>query len=411
MKALIVDPAVHSVGGHHYNAMDRLRRELSELGIASTCLGSTSVRQELVDSLHCTPCFTTSIYGTDYSLPDEVSRIVEETSRQLAQALRREKTWPDLLVLPCCDQVLASAVARILRRPRLSPMPHVVMWLLYGPSQLQTKGSPAVAASVADCRDVFSTLKAAVGDHRLTALCETTAMADFYRALLPFEVSVVPGPGLATMPRIDRKASADHAPTIVSVGFANRSKGYRLLPEAVRAILRQHPSARFMVHGIVEGSDAEDERSVFDSLAMLGERVAARQDVLTPDEYLAWLGQADLVLLPYDPQVYRSRGSGVFIDVRNIGIPIVATEGCAFAQPAFDGGWGVGFRDHTSESLAGAILEALDRRDHLSARALAAARDVKDELGSLLRATVEAARRERSSGLTARLRRLLPTGL
>ena len=409
MNVLIVDPAVHSIGGHHYNAVARLQRELSKFGINAPCLGSVSARRETLDGLQCTPCFTTSVYGTDYASPGDTSRIAEQTSRQLTQALCRQKPRPDLLILPCCDQILAAAVARALRRPGLSPMPHIVMWLLYGPNQSQMKGIRA-AGSPEDCRKAFSAVQTVVGGHRLTALCETTAMADLYRSLLPFEIGVIPGPGLVATPRPERQADANQEPMIACIGFANRSKGYGLLPEAVRTVLQRHRSARFMIHGIIDGSDAEDERSVFDRLSKMGERVVTNQDVLTPDAYLAWLGQADLVLLPYDPQVYRSRGSGVFADARNIGIPIVATEGCAFAQPAFDGGWGVGICSYTPSGLGEAILEALDRRPDLAARAASAAEDAKDELGPFLHTKIEAVRRERPPGLAARLRRLLPAG-
>ena len=40
MKAQIIDPAVHSLGGHHFNAVQRLQDELAGLGVAAPCLGS-----------------------------------------------------------------------------------------------------------------------------------------------------------------------------------------------------------------------------------------------------------------------------------------------------------------------------------------------------------------------------------
>ena len=125
----------------------------------------------------------------------------------------------------------------------------------------------------------------------------------------------------------------------------------------------------FLIHGIVEGSDAEDEQATFDRLSALGQRVVVRQDVLAQEEYAAWLARADLVLLPYDRKVYKSRGSGVFTEAQRLGIPVIATEGCAFAQPAFEGGWGVEITDYSSEGVARAVLAALGGLDELSARA------------------------------------------
>ena len=113
MRALIIDPALRSKGGHHYNAVLRLQREFSKLGIGFSCLGSAYADREVVRDLGCKPAFTKSVYGRDYADAGEFARNVAETGRQLSRALR----WApaaDLLILPCCDQVLAMAVARYL---------------------------------------------------------------------------------------------------------------------------------------------------------------------------------------------------------------------------------------------------------------------------------------------------------
>lgn len=75
------------------------------------------------------------------------------------------------------------------------------------------------------------------------------------------------------------------------------------------------------------------------------QRVQVCQEVLASDEYLARLAEADLLLLPYDPDVYRRRGPGAFSDAHHVGIPVVAPKECAFARPALDDGWGVAMKD------------------------------------------------------------------
>jgi GNAT superfamily N-acetyltransferase len=137
----------------------------------------------------------------------------------------------------------------------------------------------------------------------------------------------------------------------------------------------------------------------------MGARVIVRQDVLSPQDYLAWLTQADLLLLPYDPEVYRSRGSGVFSDARTIGIPVVAPRGCAFARPAFDGGWGVAMDEYSGTGLGSAILSALARLDDLGASANLAASQAHDELGRVLRTTVDSVANARPAGLAGIVRR------
>jgi glycosyltransferase involved in cell wall biosynthesis len=406
MRALIIDPALRSKGGHHYSAVLRLQRELSKLGIGSSCLASAYADREVVRDLGCTPSFTKSVYGRDYGDAGEFAGNVAETGRQLMQALR----WgpaADLLILPCCDQVLAMAVARYLKQGRRMYTPHVVLWLLYGPNRKTATDDPLAAAANVECRDAFANLRASLSEGRLQAYCETPAMAAFYRALLGLDVQIAPGPGLVLAGRTARTERPGSASTVVCIGFANRPKGYRLLPGAIAQVLQRHGDVTFLVHGIVEGSDAEDEQSTFDCLSALGERVVVRQDVLAQEEYEAWLARADLVLLPYDPNVYKSRGSGVFTEAQRLGIPVVATAGCAFAQPAFEGGWGVEIADYTSEGVARAALAALGRLEELSVRAGIAAREVSDRLDFILGETIDAARTGASAGLARRVRRFV----
>ena len=408
MKALIIDPALRSKGGHHYNATLRLQDELSKLGIAGSCLGSLYADQDVVRDLGCRPSFPQSVYGRNYADAGEFARNVAETGQALARALRRQAR-ADLFILPCCDQVLAMAVARYLRkRRRWAAAPRIVLWLLYGPHHKKAAGDPLAAGLNEECRSAFASLKASVGDRRrLQVHCETPAMADFYRALLELDVSVRPGPGPVLASPAGRPRAPGDAATVVCVGFANRPKGYRLLPRAIEHVLQQHRGVRFLIHGIVEGSDAPDEQSTFDRLSALGERVVVRQDVLAGEEYAAWLARADLVLLPYDRDVYRSRGSGVFTEARRLGIPVIATEGCAFAQPAFDSGWGVEIADYSSQGVARAALSALARLGELRARAAIAADQARDDLAFALGETVDAIRTERSPGLAAGVKRFV----
>jgi len=412
MRALIIDPALRSKGGHHYNAVLRLQRELSKFGISVSCLASAYADQEIVRDLGCKPTFTKSVYGRDYAEAGEFARNVAETGRQLSRALRLAPA-ADLLILPCCDQVLAMAVARYLKRRRLLYAPRVVLWLLYGPNYRTATDDPiAAAAANVECRDAFVGLKdslstGAGSERRLQAHCETPAMAAFYRTLLDLDVQVTPSPGLVLAGRTAQAERPRSAATVVCIGFANRPKGYRLLPGAIEHVLRCHRDVTFLIHGIVEGSDAEDEQSTFDRLSALGERVVVRQDVLAEEEYTAWLARADLVLLPYDRNVYKTRGSGVFTEAQRLGIPVIATEGCAFAQPAFEGGWGVEIADYTSDGVARAALAALGRLEELSARAGIAARAASDTLDIVLGDAVDAVRTRASAGLAGRARRLI----
>jgi len=401
MKALIVDPALHSMGGHHYNAVLQLQRELARLDVHAPCLGSRYADSETVKKLACTPIFTSSVYGRDYSTRRAFRRSVEETSAQLSLGLRNQGAPPDLLVLPCCDQVLAAALARHLRNIRFASPPHIVLWLLYAPNYLRPEDDPQVGRQREEYREAFAELKASIGGaHRIQAYCETQPMAAYYANLLDLDIEVMAGPGLLPPRRRVRKRilTPDGLTTVACIGFANRPKGYRLLPNAVRHVLECSRNTKFAIHGVVVGSDAEDEQPAFLALSKLGGRVSVRQDVLTQAEYQAWLEEADLLLLPYDPAVYRSRGSGVFTEARALGIPIVATAGCAFAQPAFDQGWGMRIVDYSGAGIGRAVLSALEQLQPLTMAAAAAASRTNDDLGQTLQTALDRRRAEPTSG-------------
>jgi glycosyltransferase involved in cell wall biosynthesis len=373
MKALIVDPALHSMGGHHYNATLALKAELSALGIEHACLASSFADAQTTKDLGGTPCLTRSVYGRTYRDAGEFGDNVRQTRRELSRALRRQGPLPDLLILPCCDQVMALALARCLRRRWFARPPHVVLWLLFGPHYRKPTDDPSLAPLYAECREAFAALRHAVGDGGIDVYCETDGMAEVYREVTGLDVRVAPGPGLLSESASFRVQRRPGPPTVACVGFANEPKGYRLLPGAIERLLAEDGDVRFNIHGVYSGSDAGDQAPVFERLAALGPRVVVRTDVLSPADYLSWLRQADLLLLPYDPDVYRTRGSGVFAEARHMGIPVVATKGCGFAQAAFEQGWGMAIFDRDEPGIARAVLQALGRLDDMTARARSAA--------------------------------------
>jgi glycosyltransferase involved in cell wall biosynthesis len=393
MKALVIDPALHSMGGHHYNAVLRLKTELSKLGVRYACLASAFADRDVVQELGALPCFTRSVYGrTGWTRRDFVESVAQ-ARRQLSWGWCRQGRSADLLILPCCDQVLALALARHLRRPRLAPAPHVILWLLYAPHYKKPIDDPDVADLQDEYREAFAALRAAIGDdEKITVYCETPAMAQAYRDVVGLEIDVAPGSNLISADdAIGAIGERDHyrPPTVVCIGFANEPKGYCLLPDAVESILQARHDVRFLIHGVVQGSDAGTNAALFDALPKIGPRVTVSSEVLTHQAYLSWFRQADLVLLPYDREVYKTRGSGVFNEARSLGIPVVAPRGCDFAQPAFEEGWGAEIVDHSSKGVAQAVLGALDQIPDLTARAReAVARSAGSDIRSVLKRTI-----------------------
>ena len=169
--------------------------------------------------------------------------------------------------------------------------------------------------------------------------------------------------------REQRVRHAGEPISIVCAGNANAAKGYSLLPEAISRLNRKRSDLKFLIHGTVEQSDYPEGRQVLQRLSVIAHNVTVRTDVLSMNDYLAWLTQADLMLLPYNPYVYRTRGSGIFAEAGKLGIPVVAPKDCDFAKNAIEEGRAVGIEEFNSESLTIAVLTAVDHLEEMTTRA------------------------------------------
>jgi glycosyltransferase involved in cell wall biosynthesis len=248
---------------------------------------------------------------------------------------------------------------------------------LFAPDPLKSLDDPSIKAQFDEYRSAFSALKAAISNNtKISVYCEVPEMAEVYSKIIGLEVEVAAAPNLVRTTGTGRRRLSETAisvPKIACIGHANEAKGYRFLPEAARLVLCSDANATFHIHGTLEHTNARGDRHVFEELSKLGPRVVTNTKILTSDEYHSWLLQADLVLLPYDEEVYKTRGSGVFNEARQMGIPVVASRGCAFARPAFEGGWGVAIAERTAKGIADALLVALADLPNLATQAEIAA--------------------------------------
>jgi hypothetical protein len=85
-------------------------------------------------------------------------------------------------------------------------------------------------------------------------------------------------------------------------------------------------------------------------------------------DYLARLRQSDILLLPYQPERYVLRASGVFSEAVAYGIVTVVPDRSWMAAQLREG-WGAGcvFREWSVDSIAAATIEAIDRYGALAA--------------------------------------------
>jgi glycosyltransferase involved in cell wall biosynthesis len=199
---------------------------------------------------------------------------------------------------------------------------------------------------------------------------ENEAMRTLYRKDFGVQTRILPVPFGASGPRRTMEGR-------VRLGFFGDSrcdKGFHLLPRAIELCQHDGVDAEFAVqiqHNGWEQRTIEAERAL---RALQGVRFI--EGVLSSEDYAAWTGRTDVMLLPYDPVTFGLRGSGIFTESVAGGRPVVASIG-TFAGSSVENNQAEGevFAPHTSEALAAAIARLMPRLPACKARAAARAKD------------------------------------
>jgi hypothetical protein len=145
-------------------------------------------------------------------------------------------------------------------------------------------------------------------------------------------------------PRL-RERDVDGLITIAFLGYQRIDKGYHLVPEIVRDLLEQ--PLKFLIHD----SGRIDFPAISQQLRALASENPRVAFVEKPGDQFYWqdlLDHSDLIVLPYEPNQYHRRGSGVATEAVSQGIPMVVPsgstmetlairyQGCATTFPTWD---------------------------------------------------------------------------
>ncbi|RED16168.1 glycosyltransferase [Parasphingopyxis lamellibrachiae] len=78
------------------------------------------------------------------------------------------------------------------------------------------------------------------------------------------------------------------------------------------------------------------------------------------DDFVSWLKSADVIVVPYLPEAFSNRTSGMLVDAMLLGIPVVAVQGTWLADEIVRHGTGVAVRP-TGQALAEGVQWVLER--------------------------------------------------
>lgn len=206
----------------------------------------------------------------------------------------------------------------------------------------------------------------AYGD-RLFLWAETGALAGLLSSRLGKQVSALPLPAPAWAPEAVNEEAGPLS--IAFVGEARLDKGPLELPAILAAIADAVPpgSVRLIVQRVPPFGGASE--TLQHALEAIGEipMVETIDQTLDDDAYRRLVVGSDVILLPYRPENYAVRGSGIMAEALAAGRIILGSAGTIIEEFADDG---VVIACRTPEDWARAICAVLDDRAELQRRAL-----------------------------------------
>ncbi|MEL6773532.1 MAG: glycosyltransferase [Pseudomonadota bacterium] len=381
-KAYILDPALRRPAGHHLNAAMTLRQIWPR---ETRLLGARRARREVVSAANAERVFRVCAYDRRTYDAREFKALVDITFSDLLAAVRPSRFEPDVILLPTCDEVLAKALARFLERVRPRRTPIIAAWAILPPGHMAQDEPDAAQCQAQDIRDGFRHLHHLAGD-RLRLFCETGALARTYAEITGLAFALVPCPSGTT-----RKTPSvvSETLTFAMLGHVNPGKGFGLLEDAISAT--HGMPIDFVVH-LAGARETAEGRAMIKRLKSAGRVVTVLTEDLSANDYAALVSRADVIMLPYDPVIYAKKGSGIFNEAGRLGIPVIVTAGCSFAEDAIQQGAAVVMERWDGEALAAAIAQAYRSIDHHRAAAMRRSQRLTGDVSALF----EEANRQRS---------------
>jgi glycosyltransferase involved in cell wall biosynthesis len=197
--------------------------------------------------------------------------------------------------------------------------------------------------------------------------------ADQFHQLLGVRPYVLPSPLGVTEGRIQTIAKIGTPPpeplVISFIGGARSERGIKHIPDVVK--LCTPLGIRFFIHVKADG-----EHDPVRLLSRLSEHanVDVQLGMLKRDAYYDAIARS-VILIPCDPIRYRRKISGVYLEAKCLGAPVIVPAGSWMADEVKLLGNGLVFEEYTATAMAACIARAQREIGKLRERAAARARE------------------------------------
>jgi len=174
-----------------------------------------------------------------------------------------------------------------------------------------------------------------------------------------------------------RIGSRTESMVISFLAGARAERGTTIVPDVVKEC------ASIDVRFLIQLADAWQLPYEAASLRALREwrGVRLHEGMLSREDYHDWISQS-VVLLPYQAAPYRWRSSGVYLEAKCFGAPVIVPAGTWMAEDVARLGNGLVFEEYSARSIAACIARARTELKSLRERAAACAIEYRRHHGA-----------------------------
>ncbi|MGH6818366.1 MAG: glycosyltransferase [Methylovirgula sp.] len=386
MEIIVLDNGLLGQGEHSYQLLLEICKALARRGIAYRVFGAKRMHDTLIADIGAIPHFRGSLYeGKFPPFLEFVVRIRALLGDFLSgkSIFSEERTWrllnetyegdlgrlpadvwkhENLVVVPAISQNQIYGLIRYLLSLPSYAQPKVVCHLMFTPSWTPWGRNGRLGESY--YRRAFM-LASSLIDNSLFFTTENDALADVYRREFKINTTILP----IALPVFWLPQTKTKKVRLGFFGYSKSEKGFHLLPEAIEICRAKQLPVRFIVQ--IQHSNWEKETIATEKQLRRMPDVELIDGTMSNAEYAEKTNAVDITLLPYDPERFGPRGSGIFTEAVAAGRPIIAAQGI-YAATSIERGEAEGeiFAPYDAAALAAAIERLLPRLAECRARAV-----------------------------------------
>ena len=355
-RVFLADQSLTSFAGHCYAYFAPIRDVLERRGIQTTLVGHRTLTPELATA-GVVPAF--SLMSDERALAAGIGAAAgirhqqESAMRSDLEELDDRFTFrtSDLIVINTIRHWPLRAFPRWLESLPEHRRPRIVLIFHY-----TSQPDPFQWDEAADLyREGFAEIERIGGGKNIALAADASTLVDEFSRTTRIPVLLAP------FPHTDRPMRGPRNRTELFVcyaGEARRDKGFHLIPSIAEKMLRTELADTVQFH--VQTSVGNPDQAFYRDAVRLLTRmpnVVTYPEAFEPSRYESFLGEADVLLIPYQRTFYHRQTSGIFAEARAMDVPVVVTRGTWMAKELTSGGGGALCRPDDPLSLFSATLE------------------------------------------------------